>query len=309
MSKIKFIVSSIKEGRLIRNIIFRHKHKRLIDSDLPDKEYLIKMGKLRMGYIMNLDNPTTFNEKLNWYKLNYCTDLMKKVVDKIEVKQYIIEKGLKYILIPTIKEYESVDDIILSDLPNQFVVKNTMDSGGVYVCKDKSKTSIGLIKEKIRVVKNFSLKTGKHVNREPAYISGANRILVEELLNTQDGHAPWDYKFFCFNGEPKFLFVGSDRDTNVCFDFFDIDFNWLDVRQGHPHSKHRIEKPKNYDRMLEICRILSKDFPHVRVDLYNIDGKIYFGELTFYHFAGLTPFKPQKWDKIFGDYWDISTIK
>lgn len=306
MSKINFLLTSIKEFRLFRNTFNKIRYRNLNNKDVSDKDYLIIKGKNRLHYKMNLDSPTTFNEKINWYKINYCSDLMKKTVDKIEVKEYIKEKKLDDILIKTIKVYDNIDEFCFDELPEKFVVKNTMDSGGVFVCKDKGKAKIDEIKEKLKIVVNFN--KGKHINREYAYTENDNKIIIEELLETPNEKAPWDYKFFCFNGEPKFLFVGSERDTDVKFDFFDIDFNWLDVRQGHKNNKNRPVKPKNYGRMLEICRVLSKDFPHVRVDLYNVEGRIYFGELTFYHFAGLTPFRPKKWDKIFGNMWDLSKI-
>lgn len=307
MSKIHFIMNSIKEFRLVRNTINRLRLKRISNSNISDKEYLIKYGRMRLHYTMDLDNPKTFNEKINWYKLNYCNDLMRKVVDKIEAKEYIKFKGLDEILIKTIKTYNNVNEISIDELPAKFVVKNTMDSGGVFVCKNKNDICLKDLKQKIKKVSNFI--NGKQKNREPVYFENKNRIIVEELIETNDNHSPADYKFFCFNGVPKFLFVGTERDTEVKFDFFDIDFNWLNVRQGHKNNKNRPVKPKNYEKMLDICKILSADFPHVRVDLYNIDGEIYFGELTFYHFAGLTPFRPNKWDKIFGDMWDLSNIK
>lgn len=267
------------------------------------EKYLIGLGKILLGYKMNLKNPQTFNEKINWYKINYENELMYKVVDKIYAKEYVISKNLSEIVIPTYNIFDNLEDINFDKLPNKFVIKNTQDSGGVYVCKDKNKTSISMIKDKLNVL-NKEIINGTHWALEKAY-NGENKIIVEKLIDTNDGHAPWDYKFFCFNGEPKFLFVATNRDTNTCFDFFDIDFKHLNLKQGHPNSKIKINKPQNYEKMLEICRILSKDFLHVRVDLYNIDGKIYFGELTFYHFAGLTPFKPKQWDYEFGKYFII----
>ena len=212
------------------------------------------------------------------------------------------------ILISTIKTYDSINDIKLNELPKKFVIKNSMDSGGVFVCKDINKISKNDIVDKLKVVVNF--RNGKHVNREYAYTENNNKIIVEELLETPDNHAPWDYKFFCFDGEPKALFVATERDTNVKIDFYDINFNWLPFWRGHKNNKLiRPSKPKNYDKMIEICRILSKDFPFVRVDLYNIDGNIKFGELTFYPGAGFEPFNPKKWDKIFGDFWNLNNIK
>lgn len=301
---IKEVLHKIKNRTLIETVrrkIYVNKHiKNAYDNP---KKYLIGLGKIRMGYKMDLDNPMTFNEKLNWYKLNYHTKLMDYVVDKIDAKDYVSSKGLQDIIINTIKTYNNVDELDYNVLPDKFVIKNTLDSGGVYVCKDKNCFDKQKLKEKLSSYKKEMIN-GTHWALETAYKDN-NRIIVEELLETSDGHSPADYKFFCFNGEPQFLFVGSERDIDVKFDFYDIDFNWLDVRQGHKNNKNRPVKPKNYERMLDICRILSKDFPHVRVDLYNIEGKIYFGELTFYHFAGLTPFKPKKWDFEFGKFFDL----
>lgn len=304
------IFNSISKGRLIRDTIKHIRIKKCInDNSLGDKEYLEKLGSLKLGYKFNLDNPTTFNEKLNWYKINYYDELMSIVVDKSQAKKYVESKGLDNILIKTIGIYNSLDDVDLDNLPNSFVIKNTSDSGGVFICHDKTKIDKKMIIDKLTDAQTFNFKNGKHIFRENIYNKFPNKVIVEELLNTDDGHSPNDYKFFCFNGEPKFLFVATERDVEVKFDYFDIDFNWIDVSQIHKHNKIRPHKPKNYDRMLEICKILSKDFPHVRVDLYNIDGEIYFGELTFYHDAGLTPFVPREWDYKFGDLFDISSIK
>lgn len=308
MSIIKKVFLHLKQHDLIMIVRGKRLRKniRLLKNN-PEK-YLIKLCKINLKYNINLNNPQTFNEKINWYKLHYRNPLMKTCVDKIEVKKYIRKKGLDDILVKTYATYDSIDKIVLDKLPNSFVIKNTIDSGGVYVCKNKEYYNYNAMHEKLSMV-DKTIINGKHVFCEWAYEGLKNRIIVEEYLKTNDGHAPWDYKFFCFNGEPKFLFVGSNRDTSVCFDFFDIDFNHLDVVQGHPWSKENIVKPKNYERMLEICRLLSSDFPHVRVDLYNIDGKIYFSELTFYHCAGLVPFKPKEWDYKFGEYFNINSIK
>lgn len=277
---------------------------------LSDEKYLIKLGKVNLKYKMDINNPKTFNEKLNYYKIHYYNELMPNAVDKIKAKQYVIDKGLEKIVIKTLATYDSLDEIYFEELPNSFVIKNTIDSGGVFKCDDKSKIiDKDIIYKKLKCYLKSEFVNGKHVSLENVYAKNKNRIIVEELLPTKDGHAPLDYKIFCFYGEPKFLFVASNRDTNCCFDFFDINFNWINVKQGHPNASIRPIKPKNFDKMLEYARILSKDFPHVRVDLYNLDGKIYFGELTFYHFSGLTPFQPSDYDLKFGEYFDIEKLK
>lgn len=269
---------------------------------LSDKKFLIKEGKIRLGYKMNLDFPKTFNEKLNWYKLNYKNKLMITCSDKYEVYDYIKGKDLESILIPLYGVYDDISEINLNSLPNSFVAKVTGDSGGVVVCRDKNKFFQEAIK-KLNLKNDYS-----NYNKEWPYHFIKNRIIVQQLIETKDGRSPKDYKFFCFNGEPKFLYVASDRDTHCKFDFYDLEWNHIPVKQGHPNSKVHIEKPECLDEMLKICKILSKDFPHVRVDLFYEQGKIYFGELTFFHFSGLTSFIPQKYDKIFGEYFDVSKI-
>ncbi len=307
---IKKIYKHLKNHTLIAAIkrkyyIFAHFKLNLYS----DEKYLIKLGKTSLKYKMDLKNPKTFNEKLNYYKLHYENALMADCVEKIKAKQYVIDKGLEEIVIKTIATYDSLDEVNLDDLPNSFVIKNTIDSGGVFVCKDKKMTNKKIIQDKLSGNFKYEIINGKHYSLENSYTQNKNRIIVEELIETEDNRAPWDYKIFCFNGEPKFLFVAKDRETECTFDFFDTDFNWIDVRQGHPNAKVRPEKPENFDKMLEYARILSKGFPQVRVDLYNIKGKIYFGELTFYHFAGLTPFEPKEFDEKFGTYFDIESLK
>lgn len=186
------------------------------------------------------------------------------------------------------------------------MIKYTLDSRE-FICKEKSLVNINQIKKRLQLVTQ-EIINGRHWTLEQVY-KGKNRIIVKSLLETIDGHAPADYKFFCFDGESKFLFVGTKREKNVRFDCFDIDFNWISVRQGHKNNKKRPTKPRNFDKMLQIARGFSKGFPHVRVNLYSIEGKIYFGELTIYHFAALTPFKPYKYDVEFGKYFNIYLIK
>lgn len=297
------VFESIKDGLFFKKVGIRIRNQIYkTNSNMSDKEYLIQVGKVMLGYKMNLDNPITFNEKINWYKLNYKNDLMPVCADKYAVYDYVKSKGLENILIPLYGVYDSIDQIDLTTLPESFVAKVTGDCGGIVVCKNKS-TFYKEANKKLNVARDYS-----NNNKEWPYHLIKNRIIVEELIKTQDGKSPKDYKFFCFNGEPKFLYVASDRDTHCKFDFYDLNWNHIPVKQGHPNNKKGIKKPEQLEEMLNICRKLSKDFPHVRVDLYYENGKIYFGELTFFHMAGLTQFTPQKYDKIFGDYFDISNI-
>lgn len=295
-----------KINQFIQRVINHIKFKQAKRFKGSDEDYLKNFGKFSLGYDMDLENPTTFNEKLNWYKLNYKSDLMPMCSDKVEVDNYVKEKGLEKYLIKKLAVWDNVDDIDISNLPNQFVIKTNHDSGGIFICKDKSKVKLKDIKKKI---KKYYVRDYADYAKEWPYGLIHKKIFAEEFINTKGGHAPTDYKFFCFYGEPKFLFVATDRDSDVKFDFFDIKWNWIDVRQHYANANTHPTKPKNYEKMLEICRILSKDFPHVRVDLYNEDGVIKFGELTFFHYAALTKFEPEQYDKYFGDFFDIEPIK
>lgn len=273
---------------------------------MKDSTYLKKTYKLAFGRKLDLDDPKCFTEKINWYKLYYRDPLMSKCADKYAVREYIEEKiGSKY-LTTLYGVWDNFEEIDFDALPDEFVLKATNGSGDVYVCKDKNK----LDKEKARKVltkyqnKNFSGRT-----KEWAYYGLPYKIIAESLIHSTDGKAIKDYKFFCFEGEPKFLFVGTDRDTEVKFDFFDTDWNWIDVRNGHENNPDRPKRPEHLEEMLDVARKLSADFPHVRVDLYEEEGKVYFGELTFYHFGGFTKFEPESYDYEFGKYFNVESIK
>lgn len=263
---------------------------------LPDKWYLFFRFKNRVGYWPHLNHPRTFNEKLQWLKLNDRHAEYTQMVDKIDAKKYVASIiGDKYI-IPTLGVWNSVDEIEWDKLPNQFVIKVSSDSGGIVVCKDKQTLDIEKAKEKL------SNGWGKNYyvhNKEYPYRDLTPRIIAEEYKEDESGYELRDYKIFCFNGEPKILFVASDRQKageDTKFDFFDLNWNHLPFTNGHPNSKEFIAKPKNFDEMLEIAKKLSVGIPQVRIDLYNCNGQIYFGEITFFHWSGMTAFDPIEWD-------------
>lgn len=264
-----------------------------------DKRYLEILYKYRLGKKLNLDNPKTFNEKIQWLKLYDRKDLYTRVVDKFEVRKYIEEKiGDKY-LIPLIGVYEKFEDINFTKLPNQFVIKCTHDSGGLVICKDKSKLDINKAKKKI----NRCLKRNYFYNtREWPYKNVKPRIIIEKYMVDESGVELKDYKFFCYDGEVKSLFVATDRNIDTKFDFFDIKFNKLPLKQYYENGNKKINKPKGYSEMLNLASKLSKGFPHVRVDFYDINGSIYFGELTLSHFSGMKIFEPEEYDYLFGSY-------
>ena len=195
--------------------------------------------------------------------------------------------------------WEKFDDIDFSQLPNQFVLKTTHGCGGIIICKDKSKLDITAARKVIK----FSFKHNYFAyGREWPYKSVKPRIIAEEFMVDESGVELKDYKFFCFDGEPKAMYIARDRPHDTRFDFFDMDFNHLPLTNGHDNATKIIPKPQNFELMIELARKLSKDIPHVRVDLYNINGKVYFGELTFFHWGGMVPFEPEEWDYTFGNW-------
>lgn len=268
---------------------------------LPDKAYLKFMFRVNMGKKLNLDNPKTFNEKLQWLKLNDRKDIYTTMVDKYEVKNYVADKIGKEYIIPTLGVWDKFEDIDFDKLPEQFVLKCTHDSGGLVICRDKSKLDIKNAKTKINkcLKKNYY----KH-GREWPYKNVKPRIIAEQYMeDSNTGDLP-DYKFFCFNGVVKAMFIATERfgKEETKFDFFDENFNHLPFTNGHPNADNPLKKPEQFEKMKELASVLSKGIPQVRVDFYEINNKIYFGELTFSHWGGMVPFNPEEWDEKMGEF-------
>lgn len=294
------IISLLKDpGHIYIGVVYRFLN--LFAKQLSDKAYIEWKWFVTFGRRINLDNPHTFNEKLQWLKLYNRIPDYTRLVDKYEVKKHVAALIGEQYVTPTLAVYEHAEDINFDALPNQFVLKTTHDSGGIVICTDKSK----LNKEKAIKTLDKALKTDFYAyTREWPYKDVPRRIIAEQYIPTPDGDLR-DYKFFCFDGVPKVMFVAADRFTpgeETTFDFFDMDFNHIDVRNGHLNSTKTILKPTGFERMKELAAKLSAGFPHVRVDFYDINGKIYFGELTFFHFSGFVKFKPHDLDIQMGRY-------
>nr|WP_279663754.1 ATP-grasp fold amidoligase family protein [Ectobacillus ponti] len=269
---------------------------------IPDKMYLKLIFRARMERKLNLTNPKTFNEKLQWLKLHDRNPLYVELVDKYKVRKYISNCIGEEYLIPLLGKYRSFEEIDFDSLPSQFVMKCTHDSGGLVICKDKSKLDIEVARRKI----NKSLNRNYYYyGREWPYKDIEPQIIVEKYMVDESGTELKDYKFFCFNGEPKFLYIATDRGVDTRFDFFDMEFKHLPFWQHYQNSEKTINRPPGFNEMIRLAKILSKGIPHVRVDFYDINGKIYFGELTFYHFNGLEKFYPDKYDEVFGSLIDL----
>lgn len=269
---------------------------------MPDRIYLERKFYARLGYPLNLENPETYNEKLQWLKLYDHRNEYTMMVDKYEVKSYVADViGNEYV-IPTLGVWDKPEDIDFDALPEQFVLKVTHDSGGLVICKDKSRLDIDSV---IRRLKDSLKRNYYLVHREWPYKNVQRRIICETYMEDNETSELRDYKFFCFDGIPKALFIAQDRQKELeetKFDFFDMEFNHLPFTNGHPNADSLPSKPLNFELMKELAMKLSKGIPHVRVDFYEVNGQVYFGELTFSHWSGFVSFDPFEWDTTFGSW-------
>ena len=288
------------------SIKVRRKFVHVFSRFFSDRKYLEMLFPLNVGYKLNLDHPVTYNEKLQWLKLYDRRPEYTKMVDKVEAKEYVSNIIGEDHIIPTLGVYERPEDIDFDALPNQFVLKCTHDSGGIVICQDKSKL------DRKAAVKKLAkgLKVNYYYrNREWPYKNVHPRIIAEQYMSDGNDGGLRDYKFFCFKGNPKVMFLLKDRQIDTRLNFYDTEFNKLPFERGYPNFDDEIEKPDGWDEMMELAKQLSKDIPQVRVDFYNIKGKIYFGELTFFPGSGMEKFSPQKWDRIMGDWIELPPQK
>lgn len=302
LRKIKYYINKDKKLFLYK-VLFKIINKKVVRKLLSSKSWLTIEYYININKSLNLSNPKTFNEKLQWLKIYDRKSEYTRMVDKYEVRKYIAETIGEDCLIPLLGVYNAFDEIDFNNLPNQFVLKPSHTSGNVYICKDKSKIDYVKLKKDI----NAWLKRNYYwVHREWPYKNVKSRIICEKYMVDESGVELKDYKFFCFDGEPKALFVATDRGIDTRFDFFDLDFNHLPLMQHYKNSIKIIAKPTGFDEMVELSRKLSKGIPHVRVDFYDINGKVYFGELTFFHFSGMEKFEPSTYDEYFGEFIKLS---
>lgn len=276
---------------------------------MPDRPYLKLLYRAYMGKRLDLKHPKTYNEKLQWLKLYDHDPRYPVIVDKYAAKQYVAERIGEQYIIPTLGVWDRPEDIDFDALPDKFVLKSTHDSGGFRLV-DKRK---GFDREEIVRYFKKRLSHGTYQKqREWPYKDVPRRVLAEQYMEDEKTGELRDYKFFGFDGKVTCMFIATDRQSKerpCAFDFFDTDFNWMDLRHGHPNAPVRPEKPKNFDLMLQLSEELSKGFLQLRVDLYEINGKVYFGELTLFHHGGITPFDPEEWDERFGEWIDLSKFQ
>lgn len=270
---------------------------------LSDKLYLKIKYRLIMNKKLNLKNPKTFNEKLQWLKLYDRKDIYTTMVDKYDAKKYVANIIGEEYIIPTLGIYNSFDEIDFDELPEKFVMKPTHTSGNVYICKNKEAINYKKLKKEVeKWLNNNYYKLG----REWPYKNVKPRIIIEKYMEDKKNKTLADYKIMCFQGVPKMSFTCTERfEEGLKVTFFDINWNKMPFERKYPCSNKRILKPKNYNNMLKLSKILSKNTCFLRVDWYEINDKLYFGELTFFPGNGTEKFNPEIWDYKIGELINI----
>ena len=292
MNKILFLLT---HPRAAANTMLVHCGKKI-----PDERYLSLFYLINFGKKPNLETPQSFNEKMNWLKLRDRRDVYTTMADKYAAKTYVAERiGPEYV-VKNYGVYDRWEDIDFDSLPNKFVIKGTHDSGGAFICKDKNtfdfKEAEQRIKHNLRINYFFPLREWPYKNIKP-------RIIVDQLLDDHSGSELRDYKFWCFNGKPTFMYV-TNKGKVIKENFYDMDFKPISIDHGFERTIPEYEKPTNFDKMKELAAQLSAGIPFVRVDFFNVDGKIYFGEFTFYDWGGMRPFR-NDWDEKIGQFIEL----
>lgn len=259
---------------------------------------------LEMNYLftkrehLNLNHPVTFNEKIQWLKIYDRNPLYTKLVDKYLVKDWVKQKIGEEYVIPCLAKYDSPEDIKLDSLPEQFVLKCNHDSGSVVICKDKASFDLDNAKKKLAACLDTDTSS---FFCEWAYRNVPRCIIVEPFLKEEGNDDLMDYKFFCFDGVPRIMYMSRDHSEQATTDFFDMDFNHLPIRMQAPPSKDLPAKPEQFDKLKELASCLSQGIPQVRVDFYVVNDHIYFGEMTFYHCGGMVTVQPYEWNVKMGE--------
>lgn len=266
---------------------------------MSDRRYIEKQYYLKTHRKLNLENPITFNEKLQWLKLYYRESIFTTMVDKIAVKDYLIPIIGREHIIPQLGVWDSFMKINFSTLPNRFVLKTNHGCGGMYICRDKTKIDL----MKAENILNKALKHNYYFSsREWPYKNVRPMIFAEDYIQDGDVMNLNVYKVFNFSGKPTIIqSIQNDKTKDETIDYFDISWNRLDLRQNYPNSKVPLKKPATLKMILELSEKCSEGFPFLRTDWYEANGKVYFSEFTFYSDAGHELFYPDTWDKKLGD--------
>lgn len=312
LKKAKRLLRKLSENSVFFAFLFVVAYRVLAFFSLmkSDEAFAKSFFRKNTGKELHLDNPLTFDEKVWWLKLYDNNPLNTVCTDKVTVRDYVAEAGYKDILIPNCGVFENARDINWDELPDECFVKCNHASGANFLLKKGQ-----FDKKRIGIILNRDLKLNYYPkSRERNYKDIKPRIIAEKVLRDKNGELPLDYKFMCFNGEAKLLFLdigAADSTTGghaeeYYRNIYDMDFRLLPVRETRENLiSDKIKKPENFERMIEIANKLSAPFPHCRVDLYNVDGKIYFGEITFHHGGGCNDIQPEEWDIKIGSWINI----
>lgn len=272
---------------------------------VPDSIMVRVQYKIKTGRKLNLANPKRYTEKLQWYKLYYRDALMSQCVDKYKVRQYIAECGCEDLLNQLYGVYDRFDQISFAELPERFVIKDTLGGGGnsVILCHDKQNLDLQKLENDIRRWQHKTQR--KHPGREWVYDNGDNRIIIEKMIDSNvEAGGLIDYKFFCFNGKVSYLYVIADREVGdkAGIAVYDRDYRRINcMRVDEKALERTIPKPGNFEQMVSLAEKIAKPFPHARVDFYNPDGKIIFGEITFFDGSGYMKYDPDEFDFELGE--------
>ncbi len=275
-------------------------------NNVPDDVFLKKAFKLFLGYELNLENPKTFNEKMQYLKIHNRQDVFTTMVDKYLVKDYVSKKIGEQYVIPLLGVWDKFEDIDFNKLPDQFVLKSTHDSGSIVICTDKEKIN----KESAKQMFEKSLKRQYYYTwREWPYKNVKPRIIAEKYMKDRNSENLNVFKFLNFNGNPEIVQVIQDDKTDKeSIDYFNTKWEKIQITQGFPNSEHSLSKPETLDTMLKLAEKLSEGFPFLRTDFYEINGKVYFSEFTFFSDTGLGKFDPPEWDLKLGKMIDLSLL-
>lgn len=294
------IINYIKNPKVFVNVVLNH-----ISPLFPTKFYLQLKYWVNNGEWLDLDDPKTFNEKLNWLKIHNHDRKLTTMADKYSVKDYVSKIIDSKYIVPCYGVWNSYEEIDFSNLKMPCVIKTTHDSNGVVVVKELTDDKKIEIK---RVVTKALKRTFYYSSREWPYKNIPHRIIADQFLDDGRAGELQDFKFWCFNGVPKVMYM-TNKGSNIYENFYDMDFNVLDINHGFPRMSPEYTKPDAFDEMKELAARLSKGLPFVRVDFFYVKGKVYFGEFTFFDWAGMWPFSDPEWDRKLGSWIDLSLIK
>ena len=278
-----------------------------ITKCIPDRLYIQLLFFRHLHKRVNLEHPKAFNEKLQWLKLHDRNPEYTKMVDKYAVKQYVSEKIGSQFIIPTLGVWDNPEDIDFTNLPDRFVLKWNHDSGSIVICTDKSRLDR---EEAVNRLKSRQKFSGFWYAKEWPYKDVVPKVIAEKYIEDSSGYLN-DYKLMCFNGKVRCSFVCTDRFSGdgLKVTFYDRSWNQMPFSRHYPVSDIPVPRPKNYDVLVHLAEKLSEGIPFVRVDFYDVNDRVYFGEMTFYPGSGLEEFDPEKWDYVLGSWLELPVNK